>query len=163
MRAPANKRDDDEIVAEIVRLVEPSVELLIRRRISDLREMLSPFTGNRSENQKYMTGLRRQVTDLQDTLAKPQSFLLKLRFWSLWGLQGTAFEANPQTRKWIALERAPLTQELNWLLALCDEIIYEPGEHAHTDSQKIFAAVDAAEVLEASAMHAGQPFQLHYS
>src|SRR5262249_45986775 len=128
----ADKRSDGEIIADIINLVDyPPVRVLVERRIDDLRRMLPPFTGNQKENREYAKGLREQIIELQRTLENRQSFLLKARFWQLWYEQGTAFEINPQTRDYIAQEPAPLTKELSWLRALCDEIIkFEPESTA---------------------------------
>jgi len=166
MRAPTNKRSTDAIVTDIIKLVDyPPVRPLVERRIDDLRRMLTPFTGNQRENREYVKGLREQIIELQRTLNKPQSFLLKARFWQLWGAQGTAAETNPQTRDWIAQEPAPLTRELNWLHALCDAIIeYKPGKHGNTEHQQMHAASASAEVLETvAAFHGERKFPLHFS
>jgi len=165
MRASPSRRNDKEIIGAIIKETgDRSVEPLIKRRISDLRACLPPFTGNRTDNVEYANDLREQIIDLQRTLKKPQSFLLKARFWQLWDAQGTGIEINPQTRDWIAQEPAPLTRELNWLHELCDAIIeYKPGKHGNTEHQHIAAAIVSSEVLEAVALHAGRKFRLHFS
>jgi hypothetical protein len=160
MRAPAHKRSDEEIIADIMKLVgHPPVRVLVQRRIGDLRAMLSPFTGNRKENLEYVRDLREQIIKLQRTLKKPQSFLLKPRFWSLWSGQGTAIEFGPHIRNYIAEEPPRLkhfTKELSWLRALCDEIVkFRPGVHGNTKQQHRHAAIASYEVLESVGSHTG--------
>jgi|SRR5262249_32092702 len=141
----ADKRSDGEIIADIINLVDyPPVRVLVERRIDDLRRMLPPFTGNQKENREYAKGLREQIIELQRTLENRQSFLLKARFWQLWYEQGTAFEINPQTRDYIAQEPAPLTKELSWLRALCDEIIkFEPESTATQNTNRMLLPLPA--------------------
>jgi hypothetical protein len=156
--APSNSRSDEEIIADIIKIVSyPPVRPLVRRRIKDLRDgalaKLKPFSGNQKENLEYMRGLRAQIIKLERTLKNPQSFLLKPRFWSLWGARGTAIEFAPHIRNYIAEDSPRLKQfaeELSWLRALCDEIIkFKPGVHGNVKQQHWHAANASYEVLEA--------------
>jgi hypothetical protein len=50
MRAPAPKRSDKEIIADIIqRAGYPHIEALVRRLISDLRVPLPPYKGNQRQ------------------------------------------------------------------------------------------------------------------
>src|SRR5262245_22278195 len=105
MRAPANKRSDNEIVADIVKLTgcrgirivdsrddRELVELYVRRLIKDLRAALPPFTGKQEQNRK-LAKLRKQIDELERT-SETAPVIFSDRFWSLWNFQGTAIELN---------------------------------------------------------------------
>jgi hypothetical protein len=153
MRAPVNKRSEDEIVADIIdhmgyflkRVLDrpererqrQRVQMHVRRRITDLRTAPLPFSGNQKKNVEYANDLRRQIDKLARTLERPpseffSSALFGERFWSLLEIQEqeaerTAIEFNPQTQNYIAQEEPAhlklFLAELNRLRSRCDRII----------------------------------------
>src|SRR6516164_3147807 len=155
MRAPANKRDDKEIIDDLIKEAgDRSVEPLIKRRIDDLRELFSPFTGNRGDNREYLRDLVKDFDKLKKRLTQtpwPLSAALSKpeMFNALVAHQYTGIGINPQTRL-IAQGPSRLTKflaELDWWRAQCERL-RELGTHKSLDYRKIGAAIAAREVLE---------------
>jgi hypothetical protein len=161
MRAPANKRSTDEIVAEIMKLVGcPEVEVYVRRLIDHLRTKPPPFSGNRKENTERAKDLRKRMKKLVRMLKAPHSrFFLGDRFWSVfWSplyMPGDVIELNPQTRTYIAQESPRLkhlAEELSFFSSRCDQIIkLKLGQHGRVKYQQRFAASASRAILREAA------------
>jgi hypothetical protein len=174
MRAPSDKRSEDEIVTDIIKCVKcppkvaPYIEPLVRRLMGDLRTLREPFTGNQKENIEFAEKLHNQITKLEHTLKNTpssflSSFLFEERFWQIWAdAQETQINAN--TRSYIAQERAHqnhLAAILGQLRVRCDEIIKrKPGIHGGIKYQHRHAARASHTFLEAVAIHTETELQL---
>src|SRR5262249_56447803 len=113
-RMRQGRRDDNEIVADIIKLTgcrgikllvdgrddRDLTELYVRKLIEWLRTELPPFTGNREQNRKFATGLREQINKLEHTLERAPA-IFGDRFWSLSRFQGTPMELNPPPPNYI--------------------------------------------------------------
>jgi|SRR5262245_6414829 len=174
MRAPASKRSDDEIVADIMkaagvrgiiinRRIKP-IKPFVLKLINDLRAELAPFTGHRKINEEYARDLRKQTDKLKKILArapKPMSAALFApeMFFQLAMLQGTMLGINSQTRSYLSqtpTRLAALLAELDWLRAQCDQIIkIKLGAHKALDHRKLHAAIASRDLLEFVANHTG--------
>lgn len=162
---PTGRRSDDEIVADIIKLSgcrgiklvdshddRELVELYVWKLIEWLRTDLPPFTGNREQNRKFATKLRKQLDELECTLEKAAA-VLGDRFWSLCWFQGTAIELNPQTRNYI--EQDPLKRFREWLDLIRSRCDLMFGTHGGVKHLHEHAAKAGVEVLEAAASFAG--------
>jgi hypothetical protein len=161
MRAPANKRSDDEIVADILKFANCLAgEKLVRRLIEYLRADLPPITGNRKQNAAFVRELRKQIDKLEQILeTAPNEFALPAvfgdRFWSLWVQQDLMFIINPQTRSYIEQDGERLKRflgELHHIRSRCNDIIkLKLGAHAHLKNQHVHAAYAAKALFEVAA------------
>src|SRR5262249_2546045 len=177
MRAPASKRSDDDIVADIMKVAgirgiiigaDPKtrrirpVKPFVLKLINCLRAELASFTGHRKINEEYARDLRKQIDKLKKVLArapKPMSAALFApeMFFRLAMLQGTMLGINPQTRNYLSqtpTRLAALLAQLDWLRAQCDQIIeIKLGTHKGLDRRKLHAAIASREVLAFVAAH----------
>jgi len=172
MRAPADKRTDDEIVADIIKKAgDHSVKRLVQRLINDLRSLPPPFTGNAKDNKDAATDLRKQLKHLKRTLTRlpyplPTAFFAPKLFYQLASLQaeGTGIGVNAQTRQLLTQElkgRAILIAELDRLSGECDRVIQHGlGVHKGVEHQKLHAAIASREVLEFVANMTGKKLSL---
>jgi hypothetical protein len=169
MRAPTNRRSDNEIIADILKQAgDRSVAPLVKRRMDDLRELPSPFMGKRRDNEDYLRELikwidngKRKLTRLPWPLsvavtdAEFFDRLLAARFTAIW--------INPRTR---LIEQRPsgrtsLLAILEGLRARCDHL-RELGIHGTRwkNHQKLDAATASREVLEHIAGMTGKRLSL---
>jgi hypothetical protein len=185
MRPPADRRDDAEIIADIVELADPSdddeclldVPLSLasprtirdvlrdyaRRLIDDLRATPSTFTGNRKENTEYATEVHKLAVNLARKLTRPESQFLTERFWALGNTHGDTIEFNPQTRDWVAQDARLefIARELDWLCSQCGRVIeLEIGEHGSVQYQQRHAAIAAHMMLREAANLTNTELQL---
>jgi len=174
MRAPINKRSNDEIVADIIKLVKcpptaaPLVQRIIRRLINDLRTAPEPFSGSQKKNVEFAEKLYNEITKLEHTLkSAPNSFILSVlfeeRFWQLWwNAQESIIAINANTKRYIAEERARqnrFAEDLARLRAQCNRVISrEPGEHGSTKHQHAHAAKASFVLL--AAIHTSEKLRL---
>jgi hypothetical protein len=177
MRAPANKRSEREIVAEIIKCVgcapevAPSVQRIVQRLISDLRTAPERFSGIQKENVAFARKLRGQIVEIERTLKSPSNnpFVLSVvfeeRFSQLWwNEQNTPIAINANSKRYIAQERL----HQNYFFALlgrlreqCDKIISgKPGEHGGIEHQQRGAAWASFAVLESAANYTGTKLKL---
>jgi hypothetical protein len=174
MRAPAPKRSDKEIIADIIqRAGYPHIEALVRRLISDLRVPLPPYKGNQrqirervEEVGKLANTLERKLVALPETWFLPAA-LLGERFWQLEQLFDIAFEINPRTRGYITQEPERLThlrEELKQIKARRDQIKkLKLGQHGGINHQHMRAAFASRVILEEVANHTGKSLRLSRS
>jgi hypothetical protein len=157
MHAHANKRDTDEIVADIIKLVKnPSIEIFVRKLMDDLCVACPPFTGNRKKNLEYVKELGGQIDELKKTLRQAPNPLCAVlfapeRFWSVWVPQSTSTEIDPKVRDYLAREPERLTrlvEELDRIRAECDRVILlKLGKHGAVRYQQERAAIASREVM----------------
>jgi hypothetical protein len=172
MRAPSDRHTDKEIIEAIVkeaggRSVEPPVDPLIKRRIADLRELFSPFTGNRRDNREYLSDLIKDFDKLKKKLKHapwPLSAALSMpeMFNSLVARQHTGIGINPQTR--LIAQRMPgrltgFLADLDLWRGRCDQL-RTLGTHKNLDYLKLGCAIAARELLEHIAAMAGKELSL---
>jgi hypothetical protein len=167
MRAPSDKRSTDEIVADIIKEAgDRSTERLIKRRIDDLRNLFSPFTGNRRDNGEYLRDLAKDFDRLKKRLTQapwPLSAALSKpeMFNNLVAHQYTGIGINPQTRL-IAQGPSRLTSflaDLDWWRARCEQLRVL-GTHNNLDYRKLGAAIASRELLEHIAGLTGEKLSL---
>jgi hypothetical protein len=176
MRAPADKRSEGEIVAEIIKCVGCTPEVaalvqgIVQRLISDLRAAPERFSGIQKENIVFAEKLRKEITKLEYTLKNaPNPFVLSVlfeeRFWQIWwNEQDTAIAINANTKRYIARERLH-QNHFNALLGRirgqCNEVInWKPGEHGGTAHHRRSAAWASFAVLAFTANHTGTRLKL---
>jgi hypothetical protein len=168
MRAPSNRRSDNEIIDAIIKEAggDRSIEPLVKRRIHDLRELFSPFTGNRRDNADYLKGLGKLIDKLRKKLTRapwPLSAALARpeMFNSLAAFQYTGIGINPQTRL-IAQGPSQLTNflaDLDRWRARCEQL-RALGTSKKLDYRKVGAAIASCELLEQIAGVTGKKLSL---
>lgn len=159
MRAPTNRRSDQEIIDAIIKKAgDRSVEPLVKRRLADLRDLFSPFTGNRRDNREYLRDLAKDFDGLKERLTRapwPLSAALSKpeMFNTLVDLQYSAIGINPQTRL-IAQGPSRLTKFLadldSWRARY--EQLRDVGESGLRDYRKLGCAIASRELLEHNAV-----------
>lgn len=82
IRAPAEKRSTDDIVAAIIEIVkDPSVKVFAELLIDYLRAVkLQPLTGNRKKNKQSAERLSKQLEAVKETLKKAPPELVSFVF-----------------------------------------------------------------------------------
>jgi hypothetical protein len=155
MPAPSNRRSDKEIIDAIIKEAgDRSVEPLVKRRVDDLRELFSPFTGSRRNNADYLEDLGKLIDKLKKKLTMapwPLSAALSKpeMFNNLVAHQYTGIGINPQTRL-IAQFPGRLTSflaDLDLWRERCEQL-RTLGTHKNLDYRKLGAAIAARELLE---------------
>jgi hypothetical protein len=167
-------RGDKEIIDALIReaggrYIKPPLEPLIKRRIDDLRELISPFTGNRKDNRDYLRDLIKDCDELKKRLTRapwPLSAPLSKpeMFNSLVADQYTGIGINPQTRL-IAQGPSRLTnllRDLDSWRGRCEQL-QALGTHENLDYRKVGAAIAAREVLEQIAAMTGKKLSLSFA
>jgi hypothetical protein len=187
MRAPADKRSDEEIADDILRVVDvrgivigekpknrriAPIRPIVLRLINDLRAELPPFTGHRKDNEEYVKELREQIDRFRKILTRaPQPLSAALfapeMFFRFAELQGSILGINPQTRTYLSqtpTRLALLLAQLDWLRAQCDQILrIELGTHKSLDQRKLDAAIASRELLEFAANVTGRKLTLSWA
>jgi hypothetical protein len=137
MRAPV-KRDADEIVADIMKILEtPAIEVLVRKLIDDLRADCPPLIGNRNVNDEYLKDLSKQITKFKKLLRSAPALLRTALFspeffGPLYERQGTALGINPKLRNHLA-QRKP--KRLTLLVELLDRLQAQADEYVAVGSE----------------------------
>ena len=181
MRAPASKRSNEEIVADIMKVanvrgfvingrIKP-IKPLVLKLIHCVRAELPPFTGNQKINEEYARDLRKQIDKLKRILTRapkplPAVLFAPKMFFQLAELQGSMLGINPQTRDYLAqtpTRLALLLAQLDWLRTQCDQIIeMKLGTHKALDQRKLDAAIASRELLEFVANVTGRKLPLSW-
>jgi hypothetical protein len=186
MRTPADKRSDEEIVDDILKVIDvrgiiigedpknrriAPIKPLVLKLIDCLRAELRPFTGHRKDNEEYAKELREQIDRFRKILTrapKPLSAALFApeMFFQLAELQGSMLGINPQTRTYLSqtpTRLALLLAQLDWLRAQCDQVIENKlGTHKALDQRKLDAAIASRELLEFAANVTGRKLTLSW-
>jgi hypothetical protein len=170
MRAPSNQRSDKEIIDALIReaggrYIKPPLELLIKRRIDDLRELISPFTGNRKDNRDYLRDLIKDCDELKKRLTRApwplSGALSKPEMFNSQVADHTGIGINLQTRliaQWPS-RLTNLLRDLDSWRARCEQL-QAHGTHKNLDYRKVGAAIAAREVLEQIAAMTGKKLSL---